>query len=252
MNFAIRAGLAVFMMAVPMGASAASLTFTSVEGSWQYSTPAVTGLGTDQIRWGTDLGQGQSGYDFVPTNGPFDAEEGESFVLGTFDHRNLPIRDTLLDRADLSVQFSVDGLTEQFSSVFSFDHLESFNEAPSCANGVANGIGVNVNGCADRVVAVLNQGQSQSFSIGGTSYVLDILGFQYGGATLTEFWTTEETINSAELIGVFRTVIPVLAPTPVPTPTPTPTPPQVPLPASVWFIVCGMLGLVMMRRGRSA
>lgn len=240
--------LAVVMMAAPVGVSAAPLTFTSVEGSWQYSTPAVTGLGTDQIRWGTDLGQGQSGYDFVPTTGPFDAEEGESFVLGTFDHRNLPIRDTLLDRADLSVQFSVDGLADQFSSVFSFEHLESYNEASSCANGQANGFGVNANGCADRVVAALNQGQSQSFSIDGTSYVLDILGFQYGGATLTEFWTTEATINSADLIGVFRTVIPVLAPTP----TPTPTPPQTPLPASAWFMVFGLLGLVLSRRVVSA
>ena len=224
-------------LTVMAGVSAATtveaLTVTSVDGIWQNASPAVSGEGTDQIRWGTqwkdyDL----SGYDFNATSTDFEAYEGASFVIGTFDHLNFPVTGTFLETVDLAVSFTIAGLGEAITSTFSFAHLESYNWAKTCANGAANYQGVNSEGCADRVSATLNLGKTESFMIDGVTYVLDILGFHYEGELMSEFWTVEKEVNSAELVAVFRTL----------------PPSEIPLPASGLLLLAGVAGLFAKRR----
>lgn len=163
----------------------------------------------------------------------------ETFYLGTFTHINKPIRGTLLSSAELTVSFFLDGLSEAFSSVFTFDHWETHNQARTCANGGANYSGVNISGCADRVTATLNESRSDSFVIDGISYVMDISGFEYSGAALDSFWTRESRDNEAHLVGILRAVDGQ-----VPSP--------VPLPASAMFVLSGLAGLAMTGRRRKA
>jgi len=187
-----------------VGASASALTITSIDGEWQNVSAGVSGVGTDKIRWGKGWkGGGQSGYDFNATTTELNASDGEMFSLGSFDHRNLPVTGTFLKSVDLAVSFTIDGMTNAISSVFSFGHTETYNrKRGKCANGERNYSDRNANGCADRVSATLNEAKTETFQIDGVTYILDVLGFHYAGELMTDFWTVEKEVNSAELKSV--------------------------------------------------
>ncbi|NNE87821.1 MAG: VPLPA-CTERM sorting domain-containing protein [Silicimonas sp.] len=244
-------GLAVGVvatLALSTPAISASLSLNSIDGVWQNASPSVSGEGTSQIRWGTPAyttdgsfysqlayllnGGQQSGYDF-DASGDMVVEDNTTFVLGTFTHLNYPIRDTLLTSVDLSLSFMIDGVTEAITSVFSFDHWETHNEAEVCANGEGREDGLNISGCADRVTATLNEAMSETFVIDGVTYVLDISGFLYEGELMTDFWTLENQSNEALLVGSFRVV-----------------PSEVPLPATGLLLLGGLAGMAMVRRRR--
>lgn len=231
----IAAAAVIFGTAAP--AMAASLTLTDIQAEWSSSTPTVDGIGTKEIRWGRPAEQRQSGYNFASSETPFSVEDQSEFVIGTFTHENFPVFDQLLEAANLAVQFAIVGVDRPITSTFAFVHQETFNNpvGGACADGGANGTGVNLAGCADKVTATLNREQSESFDIGGVTYVLDILGFQRQGETLTDFWTQESQSNSADLVAVFRVEegVPV---------------PEVPLPASGILILMGLSTLVLVRR----
>lgn len=240
----IKSLIAAVAVAASMAVPASALTITSIDGDWQNATPSVSGEGTSSIRWGTDAGYGQSGYDFTaaPTN--LDVPVDTQFSLGTFTHLNIPIRDTVLSSVELAVTFTINGLASAITTVATFDHYETPNHLRSdwstknvtCADGNANGTGNNVNGCADRVTASSNPASSHTFDIGGGTYFLDILGFFKDGMLLTDFWTVERQINTAELYAVFRTV------------SAPPPPSEVPLPASGFLLLAGLAGLFAKRR----
>ena len=222
------AAAAVVAMAATAG-SAATLTINSVTGVWTNLNPAVgiSGGGTNEIRWGKSKGSGKSGYRFdgnAPP--PFVANEGIAFDLGKFTHFNNPITGTDLSSADLKVTINVAGFGN-ITSTYSFAHWETPNGANPCANGGANGSGVNANGCADRVTATLNLGQTDVFQIGGINYVFDVSGFLNGGVLLNEFWTKEKRNNMAILQGSFVTRNSVV----------------IPLPAAGWLLI-GSLGVL--------
>lgn len=237
--------IAALSLATP--AISASLNLNSIDGEWQNASPSVSGEGTSEIRWGTparttdgpfysslsylrDTGE-QSGYDF-DASADMTVEDSTTFVLGTFTHLNFPIRDTLLESVDLSISFMIDGVADAITSVFSFDHWETHNEATVCANGDGQREGRNnANGCADRVTATLNEGMSETFEIDGVTYVLDVTGFLYEGEMMTDFWTLENETNEALLLASFRVI-----------------PSEVPLPASGLLLLGGLAGMAMVRR----
>ncbi len=231
----LAAAVAALCFAAP--AFAASLTLTDIDGDWSSSSPTVEGLGTSEIRWGEPAVRRQSGYNFTSSATPFTVQDQSRFVVGEFVHDNFPVFGPFLQSANLRVQFSIVGVDRPITSTFQFFHNETLNDPSGdrCPNGEMNGTGLNVSGCADSVTATLNREQSESFVIDGVTYVLDILGFQSEGETLTNFWTQENLSNSAELVAIFR----VLDGEPVP---------EIPLPASGVLLLISLTALGLTRR----
>lgn len=233
--------LAATVLAAAWGAGAAdaaSVTLSSVTGSWDSAEDGkdVAGIGTSQIRWGTPTGNGpRSGYGFEGTTAaPAEVQAGKAFALGTFTHYNRVIqRGGGISGAELSVDIGlrIGGEDRTITSLFDFDHLETLNQAATCGNGGGNGTGVNASGCADRVTAVTNLGQSDIFVIDGQTYQFTITSFE----GMTEFWTQEQADNAAMLYGMF-VQIGGMSP--------------VPLPAAALLMGTGLVGLGMLRARR--
>lgn len=209
---------------LPFAASAATINITDITATWLNGNPAANvtyGNNNSEnptARWG--VGNPQSGYDFnaAPTppgvSAPLPPNPTDPFDLGTFTHLNFPIASgTSITSIQLQVKanIAVDSTAlGNFTFLFDFDHWETDNGANPCANGGANGSGVNSNGCADRVRISYNT-LSESFQIGGDDYTLNIQGFVVGGNTVSEFWTAENKSNSADLVGrvqLTSTVVP--------------------------------------------
>jgi hypothetical protein len=162
------------------------------------------------------------------------------FDLGTFTHRNQPIQaGTSITQATLKVFFDFmiddDPLMTIISrsSTFVFKHLETPNGADPCADGGDNGVGVNVNGCADNVDPVTNPAFSEAFDVGGVTYLLDVTGFDIGSS----FWTVEGATNTATIQARF-TAKENVAP--------------IPLPAAGWLLLSALAGAAALARRRAA
>jgi hypothetical protein len=178
-------------------AVAASIPINLVDGDWDNAVPGVaivnsgTSGGLSTARWGTSTGFGQSGYDFLSTPTPFNADSsGIQFVLGEFTHQNWPINGTSLSTIDLLFRIGIDVLPP-LSATFAFSH----NETP---NG-----GCPAPGCPD-VVTLVDPSLNSAFTYLGENYFFSLLGFsQDGGNTIkTEFTTIEGQANTASLYGV--------------------------------------------------
>ena len=221
-------------------ASAAPVSFSNITGSWSSVDPAgVTisdnGTANPSMRWGTPFGQpDQSGYDF---NAAADFSVGvppnTDVNLGTFSHLNNPITGTSLNTATLTVAIDivVDGIAQGSRSfMFDFTHNETPNGDDPCANGGANGVGLNVNGCAD-MVSVTNNNLSEDFLVDGLLYTIAIVGFKVGGNIVTSFETIEEMTNTAQLIGRITVA-------------------EVPIPAAIPLFLSGIAGLGFAARMR--
>lgn len=238
-------------------ANAAIVEVTGVTGSWTAVLPPVgptnvTGIGTNNVTWGTPFGGGtrQSGYSFVgAASGALQTDT--EFDLGIFTHNNFVIeKGTSIEQAGLgvAVNLMIGGASRAINAAFSFVHLETPNDGESngrCANGGARGAGVNDGGCADRVTILDNAGSDQTFEVDGFQYILEITGFTTGGQFFNEFWTRENNANSAILRAKFSLVGPVTGGGENPLP-----PSPVPLPAAGWMMIAGIGALAAARARR--
>ncbi|MEE4110272.1 MAG: THxN family PEP-CTERM protein [Halieaceae bacterium] len=218
-------GTAGAWTSVPAASTGSGEPTPDIPGGVRIDTDPVAG--SSNVRWGEPAGCSplfpggctpaeQSRYNFTPevapnTDPPVAINPDTLFELGSFTHFNFPIFDTndypVLQTAELSVVIDIliDGTTQQsVTSVFDFEHTETPNNADTCANGEDNDQGVNINGCADRVVATTNIGQSDTFFVGGVEYIFELLGFCEAPCAGTptpfsEFWTVEVATNEAIL-----------------------------------------------------
>lgn len=244
-KFALSAVAVSTLAMSALAAQAASLTITDISGAWTgwsggTAVSSSSSGSTAQLRWGTPT-SGQSGYDFTPSGTPFAPSEDAVFDLGRFTHNNFIIdANSAIDSATLDVSFTFylgDDPTNLITrtSQFEFDHWETTNNANPCADGGSNGSGVNVNGCADRVLPTTNPSTSETFTItenGVTeTYVFDVTGFNIGSA----FWTTEEMSNSATLQARWTSETSIA---------------PIPLPAAAWMLMAGVGSLVWTKRRR--
>jgi len=203
---------AVVLSATP--SSAATITFSNMVATWSDVVGgtnvnfAGNGTGDATIQWGTPVNQpNQSGYNFeglgVPIEVVLPPSPTPDFVLGEFTHFNFPIRvGTSLSSVRLTIgtDVEVDGSPlGNYSFVYDVLHNETPNGANPCADGGANGVGVNINGCADNVSTQFNA-LSDSFQIGSDLYTLDIRGFLLNGNPLLSFWTIENQENTAQVL----------------------------------------------------
>lgn len=195
-------------------AQANTLSLSAITATWYDGSPAANvtyfnnGTAAPQARWGSTLPQ--SGYDFVvapqPINYTVVTSPSATQAIGTFTHVNFPIAlGTSIDsiKLSLSADVSVDGVDQGMRTFdYGFSHWETPNGDNPCADGGTNGVGVDVNGCADRVIASW-LATSDDFIVGSDIYTLNVLGFSTdlaGTNPFTSFWTAENQNNSAYLL----------------------------------------------------
>jgi hypothetical protein len=124
-----------------------------------------------------------------------------AFAVGRFSHNNQPVQAAITEvKLRVDADIAVDGMAVGSRTFFvKFEHEETPNIADPCEYGGANGSGVSVNGCADRV-AVSFLDTSQSFDAGGETYTINLIGFEVGGAFASQFLTAERALNEATLL----------------------------------------------------
>jgi hypothetical protein len=183
----------------------ASLTLSSVDGSWSnvvgggatvnfYNNVSVAyGNGSeDQIRWGQDMGSGQSGLGFTGVAPPpISFNVGDAFEVGQLRHFNSPIAaGTGVSSTDLSITLAFSDPTG-LSGTFAFTF--NVNETP-------NNTGTSP--ADDDFIYFPSSYPEGTFDIGGTSYTLELLGFGASPSNLVQqFQSPEGGTNAALLWG---------------------------------------------------
>jgi len=207
----------LIILAIPVLALADTVSLSNITASWVNgqpdAAPTYYGNGTTNpiVTWGVGVNGPPSAYEFTAVGGTInvDAQEGLSdpFQVGTFTHQNNTISASgtpFLTSISLQLNMDVDinGVPQGLQTFsFNFFHNETDNNPlwGTCANGLPNYSGVNINGCADNVQFTGNTWEN-TFYIGDTSYTLGLYGFVQGDEVVNNWWTIERMDNDADLM----------------------------------------------------
>ncbi len=217
-------GTAALIIFVATGSSLWADTFdvTSVVGSFSNTVGGTSvgyfnpgGDGYNQVRWGTDVGNGQSGLGFLgdappPVTIGLDA----TFLLGDLVHYNRAIRvgtAASSTQLDITAGLDINGnpvAPDAFSFTMLIDETPNVGDAADCAYS-------SVTPCADKI-SFENISTSDTFSFGGYIYTLTLTGFStdQGNTVVPDFISQEGTDNHAALVGVLSRVPETVIPEP--------------------------------------
>jgi uncharacterized repeat protein (TIGR01451 family) len=208
-------GAALLAAFAAPSASAATITYTSLTGSWhdpvdnvpgsQPGDPVIlNGNPTSTIRWGADTPQ--SGYDFNAANPlppPFELPGPLPFFsLGSFVHHNFVVGDPSLTSVQLDVVLviSVDGVPRPpLTFTYTFNHVETPNDLDPCPFDPVPPDA----GCSDRVSIVASPTPT-TFNVDGVDYTLGLNFLDPDGNPVSQFITSEGGVtNTTGLVGQF-------------------------------------------------
>ena len=185
---------------------AADFVLASADGIWTSADTSVTGLGSGSILWGRSTGSGRSGFEFSGAlNESFSV--GETFLIGTFTHRNKPVSGTTPTRLELRITLDFDTPAVSPNPVFTY--VLDFDETPNSCYNQENPLNCcpswqeSGTPCDDRILFPAGS-LSDTFWVGETRYALEILGFTSspsGGTGVSQFVTEEGMDNVAYVVG---------------------------------------------------
>lgn len=153
--------VAAFATFTACNASATLITQWQVGVNTKYDTTtilpgSVTVVNDQSLRWGTSTGSGQSGLDI--TDSPSLSTvftDGPSVANVSVTHLNRPVTGTSLSSVNILSTLTLTPLVPANPALpsqtitFGINFAETPNGSNPCADGGANGFGVNINGCAD-------------------------------------------------------------------------------------------------------
>ncbi|MBC7080530.1 MAG: PKD domain-containing protein, partial [Methanothrix sp.] len=198
----IKIFLIVLIIAIVAANNVSALTLDSSSGVWTSVTggSGITGVNTNEVRWGIPAEFQKSGLRFDGVTSSQNIKTGNDFCLGKLTHFNYPIYSgTAASGAKLKItlHFSNPSITADFYYDLTIDETPNSGTCIQCIYKPCE------TPCPDKV-SWSNTLSSQSFFINGEEYIVQIAGFVNqcpGGTPVSDFITQEKKKNEAYLVG---------------------------------------------------
>ncbi len=229
--------LPALAFALPITVENPSATFSGATGGTNVNYN--NGTTHSEVHWGEPTSKNpgdQSGLEFDVFHSPLNTDTGTTFSLGTLSHDNWEVKNgTAISGVDLTFSFSI-----TTPGIGALDYtfpltIDETNNAPPCAETPVP----SDNYCPD-IITFSSFTSTQSFTIGGIDYTLDLLGFGTSADDIQDSFITQEgKVSSTNLYAVINAKTP---------------PVKVPEPNALLIMALGLLalgGFVQYRRKRN-
>lgn len=180
------------------GALAAPVSLDSLSAVWISQTGGsnVTGIGTEEFRWGTSndaLGRAGLRFDVMGTPAPIETDR--IFRLGEFTHINSVSNGAASTSATLRLTLGINGAVQDFDFVFDIDQTSNMVPLSQCGP-----LQLSSTACDD-VITFPQALSGTVINFGGIDYNLLLHGFSdlREGPQMDRFVTEERTVNTTNL-----------------------------------------------------